>query len=204
MADQQDRPDEGLQSTPPPGPPRQLGTESTSPPAPDATSVPPAPEPPATEPPAPPPAKSTPPPAKQQPAKAQKKAPGKKTPAKAAKKAAPAKKAAKKTPAKAPPKKAPAAAKLADTNGDRASAAKEAAAQAKSTVASATNPVSGPAPVPLTVSVICLTPLSLVGAASDGGRGHRQLSCCRLVGPGARSFPTTHAGPGLGQPVGAG
>ena len=98
---------------------------------------------------------STPPPAKKQPAKAQKKAPAKKapaekTPAKAAKKAAPAKKAAKKAPAeKAPPKKTPAAAGLADTNGDRASAAKEAAAQAKSTVATATNPVSGPAPVPL-------------------------------------------------------
>ena len=75
---------------------------------------------------------------------------------KAAKKAAPAKKAAaKKAPAKkaaakkAPPKAAPAAPKLADTNGDLASAAKEAAAQAKSTVASAPNPVAGPAPVPL-------------------------------------------------------
>jgi hypothetical protein len=58
-----------------------------------------------------------------------------------AKEAAPAK--------KAPAHKAPAAPpKLADTNGDLTSAAKEAAAQAKSTVASAPNPVSRPAPTP--------------------------------------------------------
>jgi hypothetical protein len=124
MADQQDRPDE----RPTPGTPAAENEPSAPSPAP----VPPAAEPPA-------------PPAKKPPAKAAKKAP-----AKNAAKKAPAKKAAKKAAAKkAPPKQAPAAAKLADTNGDLASAAKEAAAHAKSTVASAPNPVSGPAPVPL-------------------------------------------------------
>ena len=93
-----------------------------------------------------------PPPAKSPPAKAAKKAPAKaakKAPAAAAKKAPP-KKAAKKAGAKkAPPKQGPATAKLADTNGDLTSAAKEAAAKAKSTVASAPNPVAGPTSVPL-------------------------------------------------------
>jgi hypothetical protein len=79
------------------------------------------------------------------PAKAAKKAPAKKAPAKKA----PAKKAAKKAAAKKAPPKQPAAPKLADTNGDLTSAAKETAAQAKSTVASAPNPVVGPNPVPL-------------------------------------------------------
>jgi cobalamin biosynthesis Mg chelatase CobN len=82
--------------------------------------------------------------------KTAKKTPAKKAPAKAAKKAEPAKKAAKKAPAKkAPAKKATAAPKLADTNGDLSTGAKEAAAQAKSAVATASNPVAGPAPVPL-------------------------------------------------------
>jgi hypothetical protein len=124
MADQQDRPDETPDAAAP-------ATESASS-APSPDQVPPAPEPPA-------------PPAEKTPAKA-----AKKTPAKAAKKTpakkAPAKKAAAK---KAPPKTAPAVPNLADTNGDLTSAAKEAAAHAKSTVASAPNPVSGPAPVPL-------------------------------------------------------
>ena len=97
------------------------------------------------------------PPAKKAPAKPAKEAAAKKAPDKAVKKAAPAKKAPQKSPVpKAPPRKAsptpePAAAgQLADTNGDGqvVSAAKEAAAQAKSTVASAPNPVSGPALVP--------------------------------------------------------
>lgn len=104
--------------------------------------------------------------------------PEKKPPAKAAKKAAkaPAKKApAKKAPAKkAPAKKAPAkkapvknaepasnAQQRAETNGDLTAAAKDAAAQAKSTVDAANNPVppavAGPAvgqsPVPLIVAL---------------------------------------------------
>src|SRR6185312_4244392 len=104
--------------------------------------------------------------------------PEKKPPAKAAKKAAkaPAKKApAKKAPAKkAPAKKAPAkkvpvknaepasnAQQRAETNGDLSAAAKDAAAQAKSTVDAANNPVppavAGPAvgqsPVPLIVAL---------------------------------------------------
>ena len=79
---------------------------------------------------------------KQPPAKAAKKA------AKADKKAAPAKKAAKKAPPKPEPR---VASKLADTNGEHkiADAAKEAAAQAKSTVAAAGNPTAGPGTVPL-------------------------------------------------------
>ena len=101
------------------------------------------------------------PPAKKAPAKPAKKAAAKKAPdtaaKKAAKKAAPAKKAAQRSPVpKTPPRAAspipePATAgQLADTNGDGqvVSAAKEAAAQAKSTVASAPNPVTGPALVP--------------------------------------------------------
>ncbi len=120
-----------------------------------------------------------------------KKAPAKKAPAKAAKKAqkaapkkapgqkAPAKKApeknpvAKKAPATPPPKKAepPApkppdeapAAQRADTNGHVTEAAKETAAQAKSTVDAADNPVSlksatlqaaGQTPAPLAVAVV--------------------------------------------------
>ena len=69
--------------------------------------------------------------------------PVKKTPA--ARKAAPAKKAtpAKKTPA---PEAPPTPAQLAGTNGDLTSAAKEAAAQAKSTVATASTAVSSPPP----------------------------------------------------------
>jgi hypothetical protein len=133
MADQQDRSDE----TP----------DAAAPAEQQASSPSPDPVPPAAEPPAPPV-----PPAKKTPAKAAaNKAPAKKAAKKTPAKKAPAKKAAKKTPAKkAPPKKAPAAAaKLADTNGDLTSAAKEAAAQAKSAVSTASNPVSGTAPVPL-------------------------------------------------------
>jgi hypothetical protein len=139
MADQQDRPDEKPDATPPAS-------------APHFSDAPPPP----AEPP-PPAAKKT--PAKK--AKAAKKAPAKtpkKTPAKAAKKAAPAKKAAKKAPAKKAPPKPPEpkiapkpAPKLADTNGDRklTEAVKETAAQAKSTVAAAANPVAGPRTIPL-------------------------------------------------------
>jgi len=75
-----------------------------------------------------------------------KKAPAKKAPVKKARaKAAPAKAApAKKS---APAKKAPPApAKLAETNGNLTAAAKEAAAQAKSTVTSASNAVSSRPP----------------------------------------------------------
>jgi hypothetical protein len=142
MADQQDRPDEKPDAAPPaPAPEFSDGARPSPPP------------PPATPPPTPPP----PPAAKKAPAKKAKKAPAKtpkKLPAKAAKKSAPAKKAAKKAAAKkaAPkPPAAKAAPKLADTNGDRniANAAKQAAAQAKSTVAEAGNPVTGPRTIPL-------------------------------------------------------
>ncbi|KUH85791.1 MULTISPECIES: hypothetical protein [unclassified Mycobacterium] len=132
MADQQGRPDEQPQGSPP-------ADESTPQPAAAESAgtsadplIPPA------------PAQKT--PAKKAPAKKA----AKKTPAKkAAKKAAPAKKAVKKAPAKkAPAKKAPAP-EPAGTATNLESAAKVTAAQAKSTVASASNPVSGPAPVPL-------------------------------------------------------
>jgi hypothetical protein len=97
--------------------------------------------------------------------------PEKKPPAKAAKKTAkaPAKKApAKKAPAKnaepappRPPEPPAGVQQLSETNGDITAAAKDAAAQAKSTVEAANNPVStavpGPAvgqsPVPLIVAV---------------------------------------------------
>ncbi|MGB6202320.1 hypothetical protein, partial [Mycolicibacter algericus] len=92
------------------------------------------------------------PPAKKAPAKAAKKTPGKaakKAPAKAAKKA-PAKKApAKKAPAKKAPGAVPApAARPADTNGSGrlADGAKETAAQAKSTVDAARNPLGPSVP----------------------------------------------------------
>lgn len=116
--------------------------------------------------------------------------PVKKTPA--AKKAAPAKKAtpAKKAPAKkaaakkvppakkvTPAKKAatdvpPAPAQLAGTNGDLTSAAKEAAAQAKSTVATASTAVASPPPAPrddrdssrLTVAAALITGLLAIVA----------------------------------------
>ena len=125
------------------------------------------------------------PPAKKPPAKAVKKtpdAPAKKVPAKKAPaKKAPAKKApAKKAPAKkAPPKKAPAKAQSPEpappeaieqplnlqqrieTNGDLAAAAKDVAAQAKSTVEGANDPVANEpvvlptsgSPVPLVVAL---------------------------------------------------
>ncbi|WP_374023841.1 nucleoid-structuring protein H-NS [Mycobacterium sp. HNNTM2301] len=100
----------------------------------------------------------TPPPEKKPPAKAAKKAakaPAKKAPAKKAPaKKAPAKKApAKKAPAKSaePPAKAPAptleAQQRIESNGDLTAAAKDAAAQAKSSVDTANNPVSPDAPM---------------------------------------------------------
>lgn len=153
MADPQDRPDDTPEHAPDaaPAPP--------TPPAPPADTGP-------TKPPehaaemATPPAKAPDGPAK--------KAPAKKAPAKAAKKAAakkaaakkaPAKKAAKKAPAKKAPAKRvepsaamppsqPAAPPRVDTNGQIAAAAKDAAAQAKSTVDAASNPVSGDALLP--------------------------------------------------------
>jgi hypothetical protein len=130
MADQQDRPDDKPDDVNP-------ATESAAP-SPGAAATPPADE-------------AGRPPAEQPPAKAAKKAPAKaakKGPAKAAKKAAAKKAPAKKTPAKKAPAKQAPAAKLADTNGNL-TAAKEAAAQAKSTVASANNPVGGPPSVAL-------------------------------------------------------
>lgn len=101
-------------------------------------------------------------PAKKAPAK---KAPAKKAPAKkAAAKKAPAKKAPAKSPPPAPPKPAEQPLDLQqriETNGQLAEAAKDAAAQAKSTVEGANNPVSpgvapaasGQSPVPLIVAV---------------------------------------------------
>lgn len=82
------------------------------------------------------------PPAKNPPAKAAKK-PAKKAPAKkAAGKKAPAKKAvAKKAPAKSPEQRS-------ETNGQIAEAAKDVAAQAKSTVEAANNPIPPVAPIP--------------------------------------------------------
>lgn len=112
------------------------------------------------------------PPEQTPPAKAAKKAPAKKAPAKkapakkAVAKKAPAKKApAKKAPAKIPPPKPPEAQQDPQTgiepNGEIAAAAKDAAAQAKSTVDGANNPVSrdipqstpGQSPLPLVVAV---------------------------------------------------
>src|SRR5690606_28569687 len=93
--------------------------------------------------------------------KATKKTPAQKTPAKKATKKTPAKKAAQKTPAKKATKKTPAkkapARKPAEPErrqtagaapaADLTSAAEEVAAHAKSTVASAPNPVATPAPI---------------------------------------------------------
>jgi hypothetical protein len=111
------------------------------------------------------------PPEKKPPAKAVKKtakAPAKKAPAKKAPaKKAPAKKApAKRAPAKSPEPPKPAEQPLGmqqriETNGELAAAAKDAAAQAKSTVEDANNPVSpnvsgsssGQLPVPLIVAL---------------------------------------------------
>jgi hypothetical protein len=135
MADPQDQPDNG----------------------PDGASTPPEKQPPAEA--VKKPAKA---PAKKAPAK---KAPAKKAPAKkAAAKKAPAKKAPTKSPAPAPPK--PAEQPLGvqqriETNGQLSAAAKAAAAQAKSTVEGANNPVtpevapssSGQLPVPLLVAL---------------------------------------------------
>jgi hypothetical protein len=118
------------------------------------------------------------PPAKNPPAKAVKKtaakAPAKKVPAKrAAAKKAPAKKSvAKKAPAKSPESTSPAAGQLAETNGQHSEAAKDVAAQAKSAVEGANNPVppvapvpaSGQSPVPLLVALtLSLLAILLVG-----------------------------------------
>jgi hypothetical protein len=124
------------------------------------------------------------PPEKQPPAKAAKKAPAKKAPAKkaqakkAAAKKAPAKKApAKKAPAKSPepapqkPVQQPAEVPLdlqqrIETNGELAAAAKDVAAQAKSTVDGANNPVSSsvapPAPSQSALPVVVAVVLSLL------------------------------------------
>ncbi|OBI44670.1 nucleoid-structuring protein H-NS [Mycobacterium sp. E796] len=107
------------------------------------------------------------PPEKKPPAKAAKKAakaPAKKAPAKKApaKKAAAKKAPAKKAPAKAPPPAPPLGIQQRiETNGELAAAAKDAAAQAKSTVEGANNPVApqaapaaaGQSRVPLIVAV---------------------------------------------------
>ncbi|UXA07096.1 nucleoid-structuring protein H-NS [Mycobacterium sp. SMC-2] len=114
---------------------------------------------------------STPPPEKTPPAKAVKKtakAPAKKAPAKKAPaKKAPAKKApAKKAPAKAAPPPAKAAEpsvevqQRIESNGDLTAAAKDAAAQAKSTVDTANNPV--PADVP--AAALSQSPLPIIVA----------------------------------------
>ncbi|CDO85993.1 nucleoid-structuring protein H-NS [Mycobacterium triplex] len=116
------------------------------------------------------------PPEKTPPAKAAKKAPAKKAPAKKAPaKKAPAKKAvAKKAPAKkAPAKKAPASSPAPTPpnpkppqppNGEIAAAAKDAAAQAKSTVDGANNPVS--ANIPQTVPGQSILPVVVAVALS--------------------------------------
>ena len=154
MADQQDRPDYKPDDTNP----ATSGTAESAAPSPGAAATQPAGEP--GQPPAETPAKA----AKKAPAKAAKKAP-----AKAAKKTPAKKAAAKKAPAKkAPAKKAPAktapAAKLADTNGNL-TAAKEAAAQAKSAVATANNPVDGPPSVALIGPEPSRIPIAAVIAA---------------------------------------
>ncbi len=120
------------------------------------------------------------PPEKQPPAKAVKKtakAPAKKAPAKkAAAKKAPAKKApAKKAPAKKAPAKSPESAAMPErpaerpvgpppieTNGELTAAARDAAAQAKSTIEAANNPVSPGAPA----TASYLSPIPLIVAFS--------------------------------------
>ena len=138
MADPQDQPDSG----------------------PDGASTPPTP--PEKKPPAEPVKKTAKAPAKKAPAK---KAPAKKAPAKKAPaKKAPAKKAPAKSPEPAPPKPAEQPLGLQqriETNGQLSAAAKDAAAQAKSTVEGANNPVtpevtassSSQLPVPLIVAL---------------------------------------------------
>jgi hypothetical protein len=164
MADPQDQPNSEADGAPTPsGPP---GPPDPAPPG------PPDPAPPGPPDPAPPG-----PPEKTPPAKAVKKtakAPAKKAPAKKAPaKKAPAKKAAaKKAPAKSPepppqnPTERPAGQPLGiaqriETNGQLAAAAKDVAAQAKSTVEGANNPVlpavptssPGQSPVPLIIAL---------------------------------------------------
>lgn len=165
MANPQDRPDDMSE-----GAPQPPASKPVPPPAPPAAKSVPSPPPPVTDDsPAteksasadkkpPPPAKKA--PAKKAPAKVAKKAPAKKA---AAKKAAPAKTTGKKSAAKnveaAGPQ--PADHPPGDTNGQVVAAAKEAAAQAKSTIEAADNPVSaesalqsvGRYPVPLAVAV---------------------------------------------------
>ncbi len=134
MADQQDRPDEEPQSTPPPRV--------------DASPAGRDPVPPAAEPPEPSrrrPRRARrrpqPPPAKTPPAKAAKKTPAKKRRPRLRRRPPPRRKPPQEGPAKkAPAKKAPQRPKLADTNGDLASAAKEAAAKAKAAVATREQP----------------------------------------------------------------
>ncbi len=188
MANPQDRGDDTPEHAPGAGP--------TPPAAPPPPAEPAPPRPPEHA--GPGPAEMATPPAKA-PDKPVKKAPAKKAPAKAAKKQpAPKKAAAKKAPAKkAPAKKAPAkkvepgavkptggsaASPRIETNGQLAAAAKDVAAQAKSTVDAARNPVSGESglasagrsPVPLAVAIaVSLLAWLLVrqlrrGAARDG------------------------------------
>ncbi len=168
MANPQDRPDYTPDAAPVPH-----ADKAVPPPAAPADKAVPPPPPPPTETPLKPAqqeAKKT--PAKKAPAKAAKKA-QKATAKKAPASKVPAKKAAEKKPAakkpaakKAPPARPeapdnPAAPQLADTDGNLSTAAKEAAAQAKSTVDRADNPVSpnstppsaGRSPLPLAVAV---------------------------------------------------
>lgn len=166
MANPQDRPDDtpegasqppASKPVPPPTPPAAKSVPSPPPPATDDS--------PATEKSAPADKKQQPPPAKKAPAKrapakAAKKAPAKKA---AAKKAAPAKTTGKKSAGKNAEAAGPQPAEHppGDTNGQVVAAAKEAAAQAKSTIEAADNPVSaesalqsvGRYPVPLAVAV---------------------------------------------------
>ncbi|BBX75545.1 nucleoid-structuring protein H-NS [Mycobacterium shinjukuense] len=108
------------------------------------------------------------PPAKRQPAKKAAKAPAKKAPAKKGPaKKAPAKKAPAKRPEPVPPKLAkPPVGQQIETNGQLGAAAKDAAAQAKSTVDRAKNPLpqngSRPSPRNFPVPVIIAITLSLL------------------------------------------
>ncbi|GFG87168.1 hypothetical protein BST10_05075 [Mycolicibacter algericus DSM 45454] len=147
MTDPQGQPDHESAAAPEPAAPTEPArpAEPVEPPAaePAAPATPPEPAQPAGA------DRPAEPPAKKAPAKAAKKTPGKaakKAPAKAAKKAP-----AKKAPAKKAPGAVPApAARPADTNGSGrlADGAKETAAQAKSTVDAARNPLTPSVPSP--------------------------------------------------------
>ncbi len=122
MPDEQDRPDQPREPTPPAADPAAPDNKSPAKKAAKAAKA-----------------------AKKVPAK---KAPAKKAPAKAVKKAA-AKKAPPKIVPQPPEPGEPVAPNLADTNGEaRRAAANEAAAQAKRSVQSAPDSLTGPAPLP--------------------------------------------------------